>query len=148
MDNKIIETLDYLGEKIGIAIDWTAENVYPQVIAFMARYKIYEIVANCIWIIFAIGCIFMTYLCIKKYAIPARTKAIAEKQSNFWFEYTRWNCSEDTCELQIGAGILIVFLIVISIISVFLFIFSISDIIKWIVIPEAQFYDMLKGVIN
>ena len=148
MDNKIIETLDYLGEKIGIAIDWTAENVYPQVLDFIARYKIYEIVANCIWIIFAIGCIFMTYLCIKKYAIPARAKAIAEKQSNFWFEYTRWNCSEDTCELQIGAGILIVFLIVISIISVFLFIFSISDIIKWIVIPEAQFYDMLKGVIN
>ena len=143
MDNKIIETLDYLGEKIGIAIDWTAENVYPQVLDFMARYKIYEIVANCIWIIFAIGCIFMTYLCIKKYAIPARTKAIAEKQSNFWFEYTRWNC-----ELQIGAGCLIVFLIVISIISIILFICSISDIIKWIVIPEAQFYDMLKGVIN
>ena len=148
MDNKIIETLDYLGEKIGIAIDWTAENVYPQVLDFMARYKIYDIVANCIWIIFAIGCIFMTYLCIKKYAIPARTKAIAEKQSNFWFEYTRWNCSEDTCELQIGAGCLIVFLIVISIISVILFICSISDIIKWIVIPEAQFYDLLKGAIN
>ena len=148
MDNKIIEALDYLGEKIGIAIDWTAENVYPQVLDFMARYKIYEIVANCIWIIFAIGCLFMTYLCIKKYIIPARTKAIAEKQSNFWFNYTRYNYIEDTCELQIGAGALIVFLIVISIISAFLFIFSISDIIKWIVIPEAQFYDMLKGAIN
>ena len=147
MDNKIIETLDYLGEKIGIAIDWTAENVYPQVLNFMARYKIYEIIANCIWIIFAIGCMFMTYLCIKKYVIPARTKAIAEKQSNFWFEYTHWN-SGDTCGLQIVAGGLIVFMIVMSIISAFLFICSISDIIKWIVIPEAQFYDMLKGAIN
>ena len=148
MDNKIIETLDYLGEKIGIAIDWTADNVYPQVLNFMARYKIYEIVANCIWIIFAIGCMFMTYLCIKKYVIPARTKAIAEKQSNFWFEYTHWSYSEDTCELQFGAGGLIVFMIVMSIISAFLFICSISDIIKWIVIPEAQFYDLLKGAIN
>ena len=46
MDNKIIETLDYLGEKIGIAIDWTAENVYPQVLNFMARYKTYEIVID------------------------------------------------------------------------------------------------------
>ena len=148
MDNKIIETLDYLGEKIGIAIDWTAENVYPQVIAFMARYKIYEIVADCIWIILAIGCLFMTYLCIKKYVIPARTKAIAEKQSNFWFKYTSWACSEDTCELQNGAGWLIVFIVLAAIISVFLFVCNISDIIKWIVIPEAQFYDMLKGVIN
>ena len=147
MDNKIIEALDYLGEKIGIAIDWTAENVYPQVLDFMARYKIYEIVANCIWIIFAIGYLFMTYLCIKKYIIPARTKAIAEKQSNFWFEYTHWSCG-DTCGLQFGAGILIAFVGVGAIISVFIFICNISDIIKWIVIPEAQFYDMLKGVIN
>lgn len=148
MDNKIIEALDYLGEKIGIAIDWTAENVYPQVLDFMARYKIYEIVADCIWIIFAIGYLFMTYLCIKKYIIPARTKAIVEKQSNFWFEYTHWNYAKDTCELQFGAGILIAFVGVGAIISVFLFICNISDIIKWIVIPEAQFYDMLKGVIN
>ena len=35
MNNKIIEVLDYLGEKIGLAIDWTAENIYPQVIEFM-----------------------------------------------------------------------------------------------------------------
>ena len=140
--------MDYLGEKIGIAIDWTAENVYPQVLDFMARYKIYEIVVNCIWIIFAIGWMFMPYLYIKKYAIPARTKAIAEKQSNFWFKYTCWSFSEDSCELQIGAACLTVFVIVMSIISVFLFICSISDIIKWIVIPEAQFYDMLKEVIK
>lgn len=148
MDNKIIEALDYLGEKIGIAIDWTAENVYPQVLDFMARYKTYEIVIDIIWIIFAIGCLFMTYLCIKKYVIPARTKAIAEKQSNFWFNYTRYNYVEDTCELQIGAICFIAFIIIMSIISIFIFICNISDIIKWIVIPEAQFYDMLKGVIN
>lgn len=148
MDNKIIEALDYLGEKIGIAIDWTAENVYPQVLNFMARYKTYEIVIDIIWIIFAIGCLFMTYICIKKYIIPARTKAIAEKQSNFWFNYTRYNYIEDTCELQIGAICFIIFIIIMSIISVFLFVCNISDIIKWIVIPEAQFYDLLKGAIN
>lgn len=148
MDNKIIEALDYLGEKIGIAIDWTAENIYPQVLNFMARYKTYEIVIDIIWIIFAIGCLFMTYICIKKYIIPARTKAIAEKQSNFWFNYTRYNYIEDTCELQIGAICFIIFIIIMSIISVFLFVCNISDIIKWIVIPEAQFYDLLKGAIN
>lgn len=27
MDNKVIEVLDYMGEKLGIAIDWTSENV-------------------------------------------------------------------------------------------------------------------------
>ena len=148
MDNKIIEALDYLGEKIGIAIDWTAENVYPQVLDFMARYKTYEIVIDITWIIFAIGCLFMTYICIKKYIIPARIKAIAEKPSNFWLNYIRYNYVEDTCELQFGAGCLIVFIIIMSIISAFLFICSISDIIKWIVIPEAQFYDLLKGAIN
>ena len=148
MDNKIIEALDYLGEKIGIAIDWTAENVYPQVLDFMARYKTYEIVIDITWIIFAIGCLFMTYICIKKYIIPARIKAIAEKPSNFWLNYIRYNYVEDTCELQIGAICFITFVIIMSIISVFIFICNISDIIKWIVIPEAQFYDLLKGAIN
>ena len=69
MDNKIIEALDYLGEKIGIAIDWTAENVYPQVLDFMARYKTYEIVIDTMWILIALGCCFGMYLYIKKIVI-------------------------------------------------------------------------------
>lgn len=31
MSEEIIKVLDYICEQLGIAIDWTAENVWPQV---------------------------------------------------------------------------------------------------------------------
>lgn len=34
MDNSIIEAMEYLGQKIGVAVDWTSETVWPQVIEF------------------------------------------------------------------------------------------------------------------
>ena len=51
MDNKVIEVLDYLGEKFGVAIDWTAENVWPQVMEFMGRYTMYEIICAAVWVV-------------------------------------------------------------------------------------------------
>ncbi len=44
MSQEIITVLEYIGEKLGIAIDWTAENVMPQVLAVLSRYRILEIV--------------------------------------------------------------------------------------------------------
>ena len=31
MSEEIIKVLDYLGEQLGIVIDWSSENVWPQV---------------------------------------------------------------------------------------------------------------------
>ena len=104
MDNKIIETLDYLGEKIGIAIDWTAENVYPQVLNFMARYKTYEIVIDIMWILIALGCCFGMYLYIKKLVIPAKIRCNETREENLWFEY--WL---DKASCNIGGTFLTVF---------------------------------------
>ena len=143
MDNKIIETLDYLGEKIGIAIDWTAENVYPQVLDFMARYKTYEIVIDIMWILIALGCCFGMYLYIKKLVIPAKIRCKETREDNLWFE-----CWSDDINCNIGGTILTVFLGCLTFVAVIMMFVLIEDLVKWIVIPEAQFYDMLKGVIN
>lgn len=148
MDNQIIETLDYLGKKIGIAIDWTAENIYPQVLDFMARYKNYEIVVDCIWTVLAVGYLIAVYLLVKRCILPARVKAISDKSSNFWFEYHRYYELSDTCNMQFGPIIFVAFLAIIGITSIISTIVNILDIAKWIIIPEAQFYDMLKGAIN
>ena len=143
MDNKIIETLDYLGEKIGIAIDWTAENVYPQVLDFMARYKTYEIVTDIIWILIALGCCFGMYLYTKKIIIPAKIRCDETKEDNLWFE-----CWLGKTSCNIGGTILTVLLGCITFVAVIMMFVLIDELIKWIVIPEAQFYDMLKGAIN
>lgn len=143
MDNKIIETLDYLGEKIGIAIDWTAENVYPQIMDFMARYKTYEIVTDIIWILIALGCCFSMYLYIKKIVVPAKIRCNETREDNLWFE-----CWSGNINCNIGGTILTVFLGCITLVAVIMMFVLIEDLVKWIVIPEAQFYDILKGVIK
>ena len=46
MSQEIINVLNYLGEQLGIAIDWTFENVWPQVMDILERYRLLEIVGN------------------------------------------------------------------------------------------------------
>ena len=43
MSEEIINVLNYLGEQIGIAIDWTSQNVMPQVMDILGRYRLFEI---------------------------------------------------------------------------------------------------------
>jgi hypothetical protein len=143
MNNKIIEVLDYLGEKIGLAIDWTAENVYPQVIEFMGRYRTYEIVTDIIWILIVLGCCFGMYLYIKKIVIPAKIRCKETREDNLWFEY--WSGSSNC---NIGGTILTVFLGCITFVAVIIMFVSIEDLVKWIVIPEMQFYEVIKSLVS
>ena len=142
MNNKIIEVLDYLGEKIGLAIDWTAENVYPQVIEFMARYKTYEIIIDIMWILIALSCCFGMYLYIKKIVIPAKIRCNETREENFWFEY--WL---DRTSCNIGGTFLTVFLGCITFVAIIMMFIFIEDLVKWIVIPEMQFYEVIKSLV-
>lgn len=144
MNNKIIEVLDYLGEKIGLAIDWTAENVYPQVIEFMGRYRTYEIVTDIIWILIALGCCFGMYLYVKKIVIPAKIRCNETREDNLWFEC--WSGSGISC--NIGGTMLTVFLGCIAFAAVITMFVLIEDLVKWIVIPEMQFYEVIKLLVS
>lgn len=46
MDNQIISVLNALCEKIGIAVDWTTENVGPQIETLLEQYARYLTVNN------------------------------------------------------------------------------------------------------
>lgn len=142
MENKIIEVLDYLGEKIGLAIDWTAENVYPQVIEFMGRYRTYEIVIDIIWILIALGCCFGMYLYIKKIVIPAKIRCKETREENLWFEC--WAGSASCNVFGTFLTILLGCITFAAVITMFLFI---EDLAKWIVIPEMQFYELIRSLI-
>lgn len=66
MGNEIIKVLDKLGEKFGIAIDWSSENVLPYLQDLSKRIVNYEITKDFIWIgIFTIGLIILTVIIIK-----------------------------------------------------------------------------------
>ena len=53
VSSEIIEVLDYLGEKFGIAIDWTSNNVLPYLQTLADKFIKWEISTSIVWIIIA-----------------------------------------------------------------------------------------------
>ncbi len=71
MSTEIVQVLDYLCSKIGITIDWTAENIWPQAVEFMGRYRTYSIAQYIFWIVVSVGFIIFSTIVIK-YALKNR----------------------------------------------------------------------------
>ena len=53
VSEQIIEVLNYLGEKFGIAIDWTSDNVLPYVEELCGKFIKWEISTSIAWIVIA-----------------------------------------------------------------------------------------------
>lgn len=52
---EIINVLDYLCKKFGIAIDWTSENVMPYLEDLCGRYIKFEVNTSIAWIVLCVG---------------------------------------------------------------------------------------------
>ena len=57
MSDEIIKLLDDLGQRFGIAIDWSSENVMPYLQDLVRRFTTYEIATSIMWL--TIGMIFL-----------------------------------------------------------------------------------------
>ena len=53
ISNEIITILDDLGKRIGIAIDWSSQNITPYITELFGRFIKWEIATSIIWIVFA-----------------------------------------------------------------------------------------------
>lgn len=51
---QVIEVLDAICEKFGIAIDWTAANVLPYIQELAGKFVAYEVATSIAWIILAV----------------------------------------------------------------------------------------------
>ena len=51
-NNQIVELLKELANQMGIAVDWTSQNIRPYIIDIMGRLARYEIFTSVIWILF------------------------------------------------------------------------------------------------
>src|SRR5574344_656433 len=58
ISKEILNTIDGLGERFGIVIDWSKENVYPQVADVCERFIHYKLA--CQWVWFALFAIILT----------------------------------------------------------------------------------------
>lgn len=141
MSQEIINVLNYLGEQLGIAIDWSSENVWPQVTDILGRYRLMEIIFSCLCIVIQV--MFVAYaLIVLVKCFKANVKLKATKQDNFWWYsgYTSNWLSNAGAVLVITAGIF-------GLTSLCILPIEVGDLLRWIIVPEIEYLEMLKGLI-
>ena len=116
--SEIIKVLDYLGEKLGMTIDWSNKNVMPYVEQICGKYIKWEISTSIAWIVIAlvieISLLIVTYVSYKK----------------------EWN--EDLFLLIVFA------FLAFGVITVAIIGIQVFDIIQCCVFPEKQIYEYIS----
>lgn len=122
MSDEIIKVLDDLGDRFGIAIDWTSENALPYLQDLMSRYIKYETMTSIMWMVTGVIGLLLGIIFIYK-----------------GFK------SDDPDEND--AGLVLIFTFV-TIACIVIIIFQISDIITVNTIPEKMIYEYLSNSIS
>ena len=122
VSSEIIEILDYLGEKFGIAIDWTSNNVLPYLQALVDKFIKWEISTSILWIAIAAFIIVMTITLIN---LKGFREINEETYGMLW----------------VPAGLLILGFFVVICVQIF-------DIIECNIFPEKVLYDFIKTMLN
>ena len=122
---QIIEVLDYLGEKIGITIDWTQANMMPYLQELFSRFIKWEISTSTVWIVIAIIMLIVAVILIKN----------MERISKI----------DDDGGLCFLALIIIIVCIVCGIPMICTQVF---DIVECLTIPEKTLYDYVSELIK
>ena len=125
ISNEIIEVLDYLCEKFGVAIDWTNQNVVPYLEQLYTKFIAWELSTSIAYIvIFAIVAVILILclvLCIKD---------------------IKNNCADEF-------NLMIATFIIIGIIGSFIVIsVQVFDIIECNVFPEKVLFDYIQTALN
>lgn len=134
VSEQIIQVLEALCEKFGLAIDWTAENVIPYLTTLCAKMISYEIWTSVFWIVF------MTVLTIAGAIVTKKLRPILQKgiEEEDWDE-----CGWSTCYcLNIAA------MIVLCIATAIVLGVQIMDIIKCATFPEMYIVEYVKDIIT
>lgn len=150
------EFVDGIAEKFGIFIDWSAENIVPQIMDILTRYRTYELFSRgfelAIWLFaFITGLIILIKMIkglfddISYEDFPdgkARYQYIDKGYFSWKTDYEGNICLADITVMGFvrliygAAGTLFGGIAILCLISTF---------IKWIFIPEIMFYQLIVG---
>lgn len=120
MSDEIIKLLDDLGQRFGIAIDWSSENVLPYLYDLMSRYIKYETMTSIMWMVIGVIGLLLGIIFIYK-----------------GFK------SDDPDD--VGFACIFIF---VAIACIVIIIFQINDIITVNTIPEKMIYEYLSNSIS
>lgn len=126
VSEQIIQIMDALCEKFGIAIDWANENVLPYMETLCQKLITYNIVTSICWIVFMLILTIASIIATKKLC-PVFKKKIAYDSD--------W---------EIGAVLSIIVLIILYLIIIIASICQTVDIIKCITFPEMYIIEYVR----
>lgn len=132
MSDEIIKLLDDLGQRFGIAIDWSSQNVMPYFQDLMSRYINYEVMTSVVWIVVALIVIIGLSIgipAINKYA----NKVLEEDYYSDW-DFGKW-------------VVICIFIIIIGC-FVLCVICQVSDIVTCYTIPEKMIFEYLNFLLS
>ena len=137
MDKELCNVIDKIAEKIGVAIDWSSENVMPYIQDIMQRYRTKSIVEN---IIVMTVCAIIITICI--IIAVKMTKGIINGSQNMvssiWFDAD--------CDVVSTFSIVTYAIILISLlISVMVLCSATGELMEWLCVPEVKLLEVLKG---
>lgn len=134
VSEQIIQVVDALCARLGIAIDWTGENVLPYIETLCGKLVSYEIGTSIayiiIWAMFSIGGIVAT----KKF-YPVFKNGIEEQG--------RYDVGWTVGSFFAIMGLVIVYIAAISVITT-----QIMDIVKCVTFPEMYVFEYVQRIIN
>lgn len=142
MSEQIIEVLEYLGGKFGIAIDWTTENIMPYLEELLKRYATMRVVS--LGMLIALSAIFcIVVIAIYKIVSKGYKETKTNQKDTLFFEYY----SDGLGTTFVGAFAVAV-AVVLCIASIVIFCCNITNLLEWIFIPEVPFVKEIADLIK
>lgn len=134
VSDEIIKILDFVGEKFGVAIDWTDSTFIPYIEQLFQKFVRYEIATSIIWISIAVICFMFSLKIIRN--IYQKSKEILKI------------CHRDYTFDESVIIILFILLILVMIAVICIAIYQIFDIVECITFPEKAIYEYIMNVIE
>ena len=130
MNKEILEALNQLTDKFGIAVDWSNQNALPYLRDLMGRLVRYEIITSVVGLI--VGALFvLSAIWWLKFIKYARKKYEDEGV------FSEWDYAATAATFA---------MIIIVLLGIIIVICQINDIIQCVVLPEGIILKYIKGV--
>lgn len=130
VSEQIIEVLEYIGQKLGVAIDWSSENVMPVITNLCTKYIKWEISTSIVWL--SVGFLIMLSVILWLIFYIKCT----DKDDLWDFDY----CVQPYFLIILGGMLFIIGLITV--------IPQIFDIIKCCAFPELKIYEYVRYLLQ
>ena len=137
VSKEVIKVLDAIGEKFGIAVDWTAENIMPYLTELSTKFVSYEVVTSIIWGLIGLILIMIGLFLIKPFKENYR-KSMDEEH----YSHSDRQIYDDT------AGTCMIIMIVAIAIGTVIFFVQLFDVVTCFTLPEKVIIEEITNVYN